>query len=71
MATVEEGNNLTTETKTEEIPDNSTAEEAPTSLETIPEGTATRNGSQITSKDKAKSNFIYYSYIECLTQYLA
>lgn len=58
MAAKEEGNNLITETKTEEIPDNSTTEDAPNSLETIPEGTAIRNGTQTIPKDKAKSNFI-------------
>lgn len=57
MTTKEEGINLTTETKTEEIPDNSTNEDAPTSLETIPEGTAIRNETPTMQKDKAKSNF--------------
>ncbi|XP_019700545.1 uncharacterized protein LOC105190938 isoform X3 [Harpegnathos saltator] len=55
MTTKEEGNNLTTETKTEEILDNATTEDVPTSLETSPEGTAIRNGTQTMSKDKAKT----------------
>lgn len=50
--------NVTAETKTEETPENSTTEDAPTSLETIPEGTAARNGIQTAPKDKAKSNHI-------------
>ncbi|XP_014476175.1 PREDICTED: autophagy protein 12-like isoform X2 [Dinoponera quadriceps] len=55
MATKEEGNNLSTETKAEDIPDNSATEDVPTSLETIPEGTAIRNGTQTMPKDKAKT----------------
>lgn len=60
MTTKEEGNNVTTEAKTEEIPDSLTTEDAPTSLETISGGTVTRNGSQTAPKDKAKSNPILY-----------
>lgn len=55
MATKEENNGESVETKTEETPDNSTTEDTPTSLETIPEGTAARNGTQTAPKDKAKS----------------
>ncbi|XP_011152269.1 histone-lysine N-methyltransferase SETMAR isoform X2 [Harpegnathos saltator] len=58
MTTKEEGNNLTTETKTEEILDNATTEDVPTSLETSPEGTAIRNGTQTMSKDKAKIDIL-------------
>lgn len=54
MAAKEEVNNVTTETKIEETPD-STTEDAPTSLETIPEGNAVRNGLQTAQKDKTKS----------------
>lgn len=54
MATKEEVSN-TTDTKTEETPDNSTTEDAPASLETIPEGSAARNGLQTAPKDKSKS----------------
>lgn len=45
----------TTEMKAEETPDNSTTEDAPTSLETIAEGNAPRNGQQAAQKDKTKS----------------
>lgn len=56
MAAKEEVNNATiTETKTEETPDNSTTEEAPTSLETIPEGNTVKNELQTVPKDKTKS----------------
>ncbi|XP_014476176.1 PREDICTED: autophagy protein 12-like isoform X3 [Dinoponera quadriceps] len=58
MATKEEGNNLSTETKAEDIPDNSATEDVPTSLETIPEGTAIRNGTQTMPKDKAKIDIL-------------
>jgi hypothetical protein len=53
MATKDE-NNLITEMKAEETPDNSTTEDAPTSLETISEGN-TRNEQQTVQKDKTKS----------------
>ena len=58
MATKEEEkvNSTTTDTKKiEETPDNSTTEDPPASLETIPEGNATRNELQIAPKDKSKS----------------
>lgn len=55
MAAKEEISSTTTDTKTEETPDNSTTEDAPTSLETIPEGNVARNGVQIAPKDKSKS----------------
>lgn len=54
MAAKEEVNNTTTETKVEETLD-STTEDAPTSLETIPEGNTVRNGLQTAQKDKTKS----------------
>lgn len=57
MATKEEVNNTTTETKVEDTPD-STTEEAPTSLETIPEGNTVRNGLQTTQKDKTKIDIL-------------
>lgn len=53
-ATEEEVSNVTTDPKTEETPD-STTEDAPTSLETIPEGNAARNELQTVPKDKSKS----------------
>ncbi|XP_032686308.1 autophagy protein 12-like [Odontomachus brunneus] len=58
MTTKEERINLTIETKTEEIPDNSTSEDAPTSLETIPEGTTIRNETPTMQKDKAKIDIL-------------
>lgn len=58
MATKEEVSSATTDTKTEETPDNSTTEDAPTSLETIPEGNAARNGVQTAPKDKSKSTIL-------------
>lgn len=64
MAAKEESNNVIAEAKTEETPDNSTTEDTPTSLETIPEGTTARNGAQTAPKDKAKSitlNFYLFS----------
>ncbi|XP_072749657.1 autophagy protein 12-like isoform X1 [Anoplolepis gracilipes] len=57
MAAKEEVNNSTSETKVEETPD-STTEDAPTSLETIPEGTAVRNGLQTAQKDKTKIDIL-------------
>ncbi|KAM0729514.1 Ubiquitin-like protein ATG12 [Formica fusca] len=57
MAAKEEVNNVTTETKIEETPD-STTEDAPTSLETIPEGNAVRNGLQTAQKDKTKIDIL-------------
>lgn len=48
-------NSTTTDAKIEETPDNSTTEDPPTSLETIPEGNATRNELQTAPKDKSKS----------------
>jgi len=48
-------NSTTTDAKIEETPDNLTTEDPPTSLETIPEGNATRNELQIAPKDKSKS----------------
>lgn len=57
MAAKEEVNNATIETKIEETPD-STAEDAPTSLETIPEGNAARNGLQTAQKDKIKIDIL-------------
>lgn len=53
MAAKEEVSNVTTDAKTE-TPD-STTEDAPTSLETIPEGNAARNELQTAPKDKSKS----------------
>jgi len=61
MAAKEEINTATTETKTEETPD-STTEEAPTSLETIPEGNTVKNELQTAPKDKTKS-IQFYKYI--------
>lgn len=58
MAAKEEISSTTTDTKTEETPDNSTTEDAPTSLETIPEGNVARNGVQIAPKDKSKSTIL-------------
>lgn len=55
MATKDETNHAASKTKAEETPDNSTAEDAPASLDTIPEGNAARNGQQAAQKDKAKS----------------
>lgn len=55
MATKEETSSTATEIKTEETPDNSTTEDAPTSLETIPEGNVARNELQTAPKDKSKS----------------
>ncbi|XP_029176012.1 autophagy protein 12-like [Nylanderia fulva] len=57
MAAKEEVNNATTETKIEEAPD-STTEDAPTSLETIPEGNTVRNGLQTAQKDKTKIDIL-------------
>ncbi|CAL1686925.1 unnamed protein product [Lasius platythorax] len=57
MAAKEEVNNATAETKIEETPD-STTEDAPTSLETIPEGNAVRNGLQTAQKDKTKIDIL-------------
>ncbi|XP_050445092.1 ubiquitin-like protein ATG12 isoform X2 [Cataglyphis hispanica] len=57
MAAKEEVNNVTTETKIEETPD-STTEDAPASLETIPEGNAVRNGLQTAQKDKTKIDIL-------------
>ncbi|XP_070166576.1 autophagy protein 12-like [Polyergus mexicanus] len=57
MAAKEEVNNVTTETKIEETPD-STTEDAPTSLGTIPEGNAVRNGLQTAQKDKTKIDIL-------------
>ncbi|KAH0944956.1 hypothetical protein HN011_004492 [Eciton burchellii] len=56
MATKDE-NNLITEMKAEETPDNSTTEDAPTSLETISEGN-TRNEQQTVQKDKTKIDIL-------------
>lgn len=68
-ATEEEVSNATTDPKTEETPD-STVEDAPTSLETIPEGNAARN--EIAPKDKSKSNFtVYIQFYKCfVTRYM-
>ncbi|KAL6261908.1 hypothetical protein P5V15_006991 [Pogonomyrmex californicus] len=57
MATKEEVSN-TTEVKMEETPDNSTTEEVPTSLETIPEGNTARNGLQTAPRDKTKIDIL-------------
>lgn len=57
MAAKEEVNNTTTETKVEETLD-STTEDAPTSLETIPEGNTVRNGLQTAQKDKTKIDIL-------------
>lgn len=54
MASKEEVSNVTTEAKAEETPD-STTEDAPTSLETIPEGNTARNEPLTVPKDKTKS----------------
>lgn len=54
MAAKEEASNVTIDAKPEETPD-STTEDAPTSLETIPEGNAARNELQTAPKDKSKS----------------
>lgn len=57
---MEAENNTMSEVKSEELPDNSTTEDAPTGLETVPEGTAVRDEIlQTTPKDKAKSNLIF------------
>ncbi|RLU22675.1 hypothetical protein DMN91_004953 [Ooceraea biroi] len=58
MAAKDEVNNVTTEMKTEETPDNSTTEDAPTSLETIPEGNAARSEQQAAQKDKTKIDIL-------------
>ncbi|XP_011160851.1 autophagy protein 12-like [Solenopsis invicta] len=58
MAAKEEVSNTTMDTKTEETPENSTTEDAPASLETIPEGNAARNGLQTAPKDKAKIDIL-------------
>jgi len=72
MAAKEEVSSTTIDAKTEETPDNSTTEDAPTSLETIPEGNVARNGLQTAPKDKSKSmnlirfhtvSFTYRQYI--------
>lgn len=54
MAAKEEVSNVTIDAKTEETPD-STTEDAPASLETIPEGNVARNELQAAPKDKSKS----------------
>lgn len=59
MAAKEEINNVTTETKNKETPD-PTTEDPPTSLETISEGNAVRNGVQAAQKDKMKSIKVLY-----------
>ncbi|GAB1862579.1 Ubiquitin-like protein ATG12 [Camponotus japonicus] len=57
MAAKEEINNVTTETKNKETPD-PTTEDPPTSLETISEGNAVRNGVQAAQKDKTKIDIL-------------
>ncbi|EFN62881.1 Autophagy-related protein 12 [Camponotus floridanus] len=56
MAAKEEISNVTTETKNKEL--DSTTEDPPTSLETISEGNAVRNGVQAAQKDKTKIDIL-------------
>ncbi|KAG5305868.1 ATG12 protein, partial [Pseudoatta argentina] len=60
MATKEEErvNSTTTDAKIEETQDNSTTEDPPASLETIPEGNATRNELQTAPKNKLKIDIL-------------
>ncbi|XP_020291602.1 autophagy protein 12-like [Pseudomyrmex gracilis] len=57
MASKEEASNVATEAKAEETPD-STTEDAPTSLETIPEGNTARNEPHTAPKDKTKIDIL-------------
>lgn len=73
MAAKEEVSNTTMDTKTEETPENSTTEDAPASLETIPEGNAARNGLQTAPKDKAKSTLsplFTYNFTSHISKYI-